>query len=265
MPKKKSIGRKDSVHKTTEKSSAEKEDSRAGSKVGPVKIDSTGADGIAEPAPAPNGTRDGSVQIDSKLDDGVNAKEGTKDGEGEPSLVEGHDGCMAGISAQSDSKQDEPVNGKDDTKDGEGKQAVKQHAEKDDSLEGGKKDHVNDDWTSADGDAAPTPAPNRTTDISALMDSKKGDNAKEDNKNGEGTPTNVEAQGAAPDKTTVGQEKIVNVDFVTTDGDEYVFKNLLRKSKMADNMFDKLIQHMNNAIQINGKEFTNQINIPKWL
>lgn len=63
-----------------------------------------------------------------------------------------------------------------------------------------------------------------------------------------------------------GQEKKVKVDFVTTPGDEYVFKNLLHKSKKADEMFDRLIQHMNDNVHIdNKKHFTNPEKLPAWL
>jgi len=63
-----------------------------------------------------------------------------------------------------------------------------------------------------------------------------------------------------------GQDKKVKVDFVTTPGDEYVFKNLQQKSRAASKMFDRLIEHMNDAVKTdNNKYFINQENIPTWL
>ena len=63
-----------------------------------------------------------------------------------------------------------------------------------------------------------------------------------------------------------GQDKVVKSDFVTTPGDEYVFKNLIHKSKLADKMFDRLIANMNRSEnQLNRKNFINKENIPQWL
>jgi len=62
-----------------------------------------------------------------------------------------------------------------------------------------------------------------------------------------------------------GQKEKVKVDFVTTGGDEYVFKNLLYKSKQAGKMFDRLIEHMNNAVNIEQKISNHKINIPQWI
>lgn len=63
-----------------------------------------------------------------------------------------------------------------------------------------------------------------------------------------------------------GQKEEVKVDFVTTEGDEFIFKNLKTKSKQADKMFQQLIKHMNNEIEINKEnKFTNQEKLPTWL
>jgi len=63
-----------------------------------------------------------------------------------------------------------------------------------------------------------------------------------------------------------GQKKQVKVDFVSTEGDEFIFKNLKTKTKQADKMFEQLIKHMNNAIEINKEnKFTNQEKLPTWL
>jgi len=62
-----------------------------------------------------------------------------------------------------------------------------------------------------------------------------------------------------------GQKKKVIVDFVTTEGDEYVFKNLLMKTKRADKMFDSLITHMNKEFVPQIIQYTNKEIIPQWL
>ena len=62
-----------------------------------------------------------------------------------------------------------------------------------------------------------------------------------------------------------GQDKKVKVDFVTTPGDEYVFKNLQHKSKLTSDMFDRLIEHMNDSVKINKEIFTQKETIPSWL
>ena len=63
-----------------------------------------------------------------------------------------------------------------------------------------------------------------------------------------------------------GQKKKVKVDFVTTEGDELVFKNLSRKSKQASKMFDNLIQYMNESLNIETiRKFNTNENIPQWL
>ncbi len=63
-----------------------------------------------------------------------------------------------------------------------------------------------------------------------------------------------------------GQTKPVTVDIITTQGELAVLKNLQRKAKAADKMFDNLIGYMNHSLSI--KEKNNHINqevIPTWL
>jgi hypothetical protein len=63
-----------------------------------------------------------------------------------------------------------------------------------------------------------------------------------------------------------GQKETVKVDFVSTPCDEYIFKNLLRKEKLADKMFDNLIENMNYSQSINNlKSFNNKEDLPAWL
>jgi hypothetical protein len=63
-----------------------------------------------------------------------------------------------------------------------------------------------------------------------------------------------------------GQTKIVRSDFVTTSGGEYLFKNLTRKAVMASKMYDRLIAHMNDSVNVENKLNTNEkINVPTWM
>ena len=62
------------------------------------------------------------------------------------------------------------------------------------------------------------------------------------------------------------QKKSVTVDVITTEGELAVLKNLQRKAKAADRMFDNLIGYMNKSLSI--KEENNHIKserIPEWL
>lgn len=63
-----------------------------------------------------------------------------------------------------------------------------------------------------------------------------------------------------------GQKRPVTVDIVTTEGEQNVLKNLQRKSKQADKMFDNLVAQMNDAIGVEKQSpFTKKQEIPSWL
>lgn len=63
-----------------------------------------------------------------------------------------------------------------------------------------------------------------------------------------------------------GQTDTVIVDRIYTDGDERVMGNLMRKSEAADEMFVRLVAHMNNALSIGvGKYNGKVIEVPTWL
>jgi SNF2 family DNA or RNA helicase len=62
-----------------------------------------------------------------------------------------------------------------------------------------------------------------------------------------------------------GQKQPVNVDLIYTYGDRHAIKNLRRKQRQADKMFDNLVKEMNNSLAIsNKKEFLNRTEIPSW-
>ena len=63
-----------------------------------------------------------------------------------------------------------------------------------------------------------------------------------------------------------GQKNPVHVDVVTTKGEIDVLKNLQRKQRQADVMFDKMVQHMQNALGIERKNLhVNPLNLPTWI
>jgi hypothetical protein len=63
-----------------------------------------------------------------------------------------------------------------------------------------------------------------------------------------------------------GQTRPVLVDIVTTVGGANVFKNLERKSVQAEQMFDALTAHMNDALSIDRTHTYNQeAKVPSWL
>ena len=63
-----------------------------------------------------------------------------------------------------------------------------------------------------------------------------------------------------------GQKRPVKVDLVFTEGDKNIIKNLKRKDKQATEMFENLVKHMNNSINIKrSKDFENEIKLPKFI
>lgn len=63
-----------------------------------------------------------------------------------------------------------------------------------------------------------------------------------------------------------GQKNPVKVDIITTEGEVGVLRNIQRKAKQADRMFDALIEHMGEELHIERKrEATKKEEVPKWL
>lgn len=63
-----------------------------------------------------------------------------------------------------------------------------------------------------------------------------------------------------------GQEHAVEVDIVTTEGEQKVLENLQRKARQADVMFSRLVSEMNRALHIERKtEYTQPVKVPAWL
>jgi len=63
-----------------------------------------------------------------------------------------------------------------------------------------------------------------------------------------------------------GQVNPVQVDVITTEGEQRVIKNHQRKSLKADLMFSNLIKHMDTAIRLNAvNAHTKKMGVPSWL
>lgn len=63
-----------------------------------------------------------------------------------------------------------------------------------------------------------------------------------------------------------GQKRPVRVDIVTTEGQRGIKNNMQRKAAQADAMFERLVQHMNDAMGIaRVNNHTNTMEVPKWL
>ncbi len=62
-----------------------------------------------------------------------------------------------------------------------------------------------------------------------------------------------------------GQTRDVVVDVVTTEGGRNVLANLQRKADQADEMFTALVEHMNNARDIDRATYDNPVEVPAWL
>jgi len=62
-----------------------------------------------------------------------------------------------------------------------------------------------------------------------------------------------------------GQTDPVTVDLITTPGGERIMRNLHRKSEHADQMFARLIDHMNDAQRISTGTTEHEMEMPAWL
>lgn len=61
-----------------------------------------------------------------------------------------------------------------------------------------------------------------------------------------------------------GQNQPVKVDVITTPGGERVLRNLHRKADQADEMFDRLIHHMNSALGVTSSAVEHEMEMPPW-
>lgn len=63
-----------------------------------------------------------------------------------------------------------------------------------------------------------------------------------------------------------GQKQDVTIDIVTTEGEQEILKNLQRKAKSADRMFDNLVREMSHATRIEREiTHTQKMELPSWL
>jgi hypothetical protein len=62
-----------------------------------------------------------------------------------------------------------------------------------------------------------------------------------------------------------GQTRPVTVDIVTTEGGINALKNLQRKAAQADRMFETLVAHMLNAMEIDRVKYDLPVEVPEWV
>jgi hypothetical protein len=63
-----------------------------------------------------------------------------------------------------------------------------------------------------------------------------------------------------------GQKRPVTVDIVTTEGETNVLRNLERKAAAADEMFDSMVAHMNDALGVRNLDtYEGLMEVPAWL
>lgn len=63
-----------------------------------------------------------------------------------------------------------------------------------------------------------------------------------------------------------GQKRPVTVDIVTTEGERGITKNLQRKAADMDEMFNRMVTEMNNAMGIDRvNNYTKPVDVPQWL
>ena len=61
-------------------------------------------------------------------------------------------------------------------------------------------------------------------------------------------------------------QKPVNVHLIVNEGEVGVIKNLERKQKQCENMFDSLVKHMGQALAIESElKFEEKERVPEWL
>lgn len=62
-----------------------------------------------------------------------------------------------------------------------------------------------------------------------------------------------------------GQKNSVKVDYVTTEGGQDILRNLKRKAAQADRMFNALVRHMNEALKVERRNTSINVEVPAWL
>jgi len=62
-----------------------------------------------------------------------------------------------------------------------------------------------------------------------------------------------------------GQERPVTVHLIYTDGGERMLQNLNRKSKQADSMFEDMVLHMGQELQLKRTYTKREVGVPQWM
>jgi SNF2 family DNA or RNA helicase len=62
-----------------------------------------------------------------------------------------------------------------------------------------------------------------------------------------------------------GQQRPVTLDVIATEGEVNVRRNMERKERLAAQMFESIIGHMNNALSVQAEKATAPAQLPQWL
>jgi len=62
-----------------------------------------------------------------------------------------------------------------------------------------------------------------------------------------------------------GQTRPVTVDIISTTGEKHVRDNMTRKAESMSLMFDRLLEHMREAMEIEHTETGVEMEVPSWL
>jgi len=62
-----------------------------------------------------------------------------------------------------------------------------------------------------------------------------------------------------------GQKRSVTLDVIATEGEINVARNMARKQRLADQMFDQVVHFMNDSKTVKAKQRTTQTEVPSWL
>ncbi|HUS40010.1 MAG TPA: helicase-related protein, partial [Pirellulales bacterium] len=62
-----------------------------------------------------------------------------------------------------------------------------------------------------------------------------------------------------------GQKRPVRLDVICTEGEINIKRNMDRKQKLADQMFDSIIAFMNDSEKVSSNQPTTTIEVPKWM
>lgn len=62
-----------------------------------------------------------------------------------------------------------------------------------------------------------------------------------------------------------GQKSPVSVDIISTVGEQRVVENMRHKAQLMSVLFDRMVEHMNQAVHIDNRRNDEQVEVPQWL